>query len=215
MKMSNQTLFCPGIPGAGKTILASIVIDNLLTRYKDDTVVGVAYIYCNFQRYDEQNLEGLLAGLVKELARQQSSMPASVNELYNRYAKNRMRPSTDEISRTLHSVATSFSRLFLIIDALDECQMTDRSKFLSEVFSLQAKTKANIFATSRPSLDLERKFKDCISLEILASDEDVRRYLDGHMSRLLPFVSRRPDLQDEIKTEIGRAVKGMYERCLH
>ena len=28
LKTSKQTLFCPGIPGAGKTILTSIVIDR-------------------------------------------------------------------------------------------------------------------------------------------------------------------------------------------
>jgi hypothetical protein len=33
---SQQTLFCPGIPGAGKTILTSIVIDHLSTRFQND-----------------------------------------------------------------------------------------------------------------------------------------------------------------------------------
>jgi hypothetical protein len=47
-------------------------------------------------------------------------------------------------------------------------------------------------------------------LEIRANDEDVQRYLDGHMSRLPSFVLRRHDLQEEIKTEIIKAVDGMH-----
>jgi hypothetical protein len=33
---SKQTLFCPGIPGAGKTILISIIVDNLITRFQNN-----------------------------------------------------------------------------------------------------------------------------------------------------------------------------------
>ena len=208
----NQTLFCPGIPGAGKTIITAIVIDNLRIRYKDDTKVGIAYIYCNFRRQGEQKLEDLLASLLKQLAQEQLYLPDSIKDLYDCHKKKRTRPSADEISRALRSVAINFARLFLIVDALDECQITDRcrSKFLSEMFNLQARTGANLFATSRPILDIEREFKGCVSREILASNEDVRRYLDGHLSQLPAFVSKRPDLQEEIKNEITQAVEGMY-----
>src|SRR2546423_2350028 len=197
-----------GNPGAGKTIITAIVVDYLCTRYKDDTKVGIAYIYCNFRRQDEQNLESLLASILKQLAQEQPSIPGSIKDLHDSHEKKGTRPSPDEISRALHSVATNFSRVFLIVDALDECQMTDgcRSKLLSEMFSLRVKTGANLFATSRPILDIKKEFK----CEILPSDENVRRYLNGHMSQLPGFVEKRPDLQEEIKTAITGAVEGMY-----
>lgn len=70
--------------------------------------------------------------------------------------------------------------------------------------------KANFFATSRPTPHIEKEFRRCIPLEILARDDDVHSYLDGHMSQLPAFVSRRPDLQKEIKMEITRAIEGVY-----
>jgi hypothetical protein len=212
LEIDSQTLFCPGIPGAGKTIITAIVVDYLCTRYKGDTKVGIAYIYCNFRRQEEQKLESLLASILKQLAQEQPSIPGSIKDLHDRHEKNRTRPSTDEISRALHSVATNFSRVFLIVDALDECQMTDgcRLKLLSEMFSLRVKTGANLFATSRPILEIKKEFKSYVSCEILARDEDVRRYLNGHMSQLPGFVKKRPDLQEEIKTAIAGVVEGMY-----
>ena len=60
-------LFCPGIPGAGKTILTSIVVDDLTTRFSNDPSVGIAYVYCNFRRRDEQKAEELFASLLKQL----------------------------------------------------------------------------------------------------------------------------------------------------
>jgi hypothetical protein len=70
-----NALFCPGIPGAGKTILTSIVVDELTTRFAEDENVGIAYIFCNFRRQAEQNAEDLLMSLLKQLA--QSVGPTS------------------------------------------------------------------------------------------------------------------------------------------
>ena len=212
LKTDKQTLFCPGIPGAGKTILTSIVIDDLHSRFQDESSVGIAYLYCNFRRRDEQKAEGLLASLLKQLSQERPSLPDIVKTLYDHHKKKQTRPSFDEISRTLRSVAAMYSRVFFIVDALDECQASDRcrSKFLSEISSLQAKTRINFFATSRPIPGIEREFKGYPSREILASDKDVRRYLDGHMSDLPEFVLKRPDLQEEIKTKITGAVEGMH-----
>lgn len=46
------------------------------------------------------------------------------------------------VSRTLQSVADLYSRVFIIIDALDECQASHgcRARLLTEIFALLIKT---------------------------------------------------------------------------
>jgi NACHT domain len=207
-----QVLFCPGIPGAGKTILTAIVIDDLNTRFQNNPSVGIAYLYCNFRRRHEQKAEDLLASLLKQLAQDPSSIPNSAKTLYKRHKAKRTRPSFDEISTTLQSVAAMYSRVLIIVDALDECQVAGgcRTRFLTEIFDLQAKCGANLIATSRFIPEITNIFKGSMSLEIRASEEDVQRYLDGQMSRLPRFVAQSPELQEEIKIEICKAVGGMY-----
>jgi hypothetical protein len=68
LNIGKQALFCPGIPGAGKTILTSIIVDDLITRFQNDPTVNIVYIYCNFRRKDEQKIDDLLASLLKQLA---------------------------------------------------------------------------------------------------------------------------------------------------
>jgi hypothetical protein len=123
----------------------------------------------------------------------------------------RTRPSLDEISGVLQSVAATYSRVFIIVDALDECPISDgsRQKFLSCLFNLQAKCGANLFTTSRHIASIEKEFEGNVKLEIRASEEDVRRYLDGCMFRLPGFVVRNLELQEEIKTNIVQAIEGM------
>lgn len=205
-------MFCPGIPGAGKTILTSIVIDNLHRKF-DKTDVGVCYVYCNFRRQAEQGITDLLASLLKQLAENQPVLPEGVMDLYTRHKARRTRPSMDEVRQALHSLTVNMSstRLFIVIDALDECHASNgsRLRFLEAVFQVQATSGANVFATSRNIPEITDMFQKCISLEIYASDHDVRRYLDGHMDRLPSFVRRNRELQEEVKTGIVVAVKGM------
>lgn len=212
LNTSKQTLFCPGIPGAGKTILATIVIHNLITLFQNDPTINIAYIYCDFRRKHEQRVEDLLSSLLKQLVQEQPSLPHIVKGLYGRHRNKRTRPSLEEISMTLQSVTIMYSRVFIIVDALDECEVYDgcRARFLSEIFNFQAKCAANLFVTSRFIPEILDRFKNDVSLEIRARDEDVQRYLAGHMTRLPSFVSSSPGLEDEIKATISKAVDGMW-----
>ena len=212
LKANNQTLFCPGIPGAGKTILTSIVVSDLCHRFCHDTTIGIAYIYCNFKRKHEQTLEDLLLNLLKQLAQSQFSLPNIIKDLYERHQKNRTRPLFNEICEALQSMTAIYSSVFIIVDALDECQTSDacRTIFLSAIFTLQAKTRANLFVTSRYIPNIKKEFEGSTLLEIQASEEDIRRYLDGNMLQLPGFVTRSPKLQEEIKATIVKAVHGMY-----
>ena len=76
-------LFCPEVPGAGKTILTSFVVNYLYTKFQKDTDIGINYLYCNFRRRDEEKAEGLLASPLKQLAHGLPSLPESVKSPYD------------------------------------------------------------------------------------------------------------------------------------
>lgn len=211
LQADKQTLFCAGIPGAGKTILTSIVVDELTSRFGDDMQVGIAFLCCNFRRTHEQRSEDLVASLLKQLSRGLPTLPESVKSLHNKHKERRSRPSFDELSNALRSVAAGYQKAFIIVDALDECEATDgcRQKFLQDMFALVDKFGVNLFATSRSIPEVAAKFLTATKLEIRASPEDVRKYVDGSISRLPSFVGRSPELKEEVVTEIIKAVDGM------
>lgn len=203
----SQTLFCTGIPGAGKTILTSIVVDDLIAKFEKDNNVGIAFLYCNFRRHHEQKADNLLASLLKQLSERQPSLPEGVNSLYYSHNEKRTRPLYDEILRTLSFVAAQHTRVFFVVDALDECQ--DTARLLKELFNIQKKCRVNIFATSRPIPEIKEKFKGLPHVEVNAADEDVRRYLEGRIGQLQSFVQENRELQKDITTGIAEAVDGM------
>ena len=207
-----KTLFCPGMPGVGKTILTSIIVNDLEEKFPNPEVAAIVYIYCDFNRGDEQSIENLFSSLLKQLAQSQRHLPVPVRELYEKHRSKRTGPTLDEIYDVLQSVALKIPRVFIIIDALDEYLTSAgcRMKFLSEVFRLQSTTQASILATSRSIPEIAKRFEGSVSVEIRAKDDDIRRYLEDRIPELPSIVSRRRDLQVRIVTNITKAADGMY-----
>ncbi|SCV30566.1 related to ankyrin repeat [Fusarium fujikuroi] len=212
LKNSKRGLFCPGIPGSGKTIITAIVIDHLSASFQAQNSIGLAFIFCNFRRHHEQTLEDLLATLLKQLTQQQSPIPSSVRHLYKSCKKKGRRPSVEELSTALQFVSGLFTRTFLIIDALDECQTTSgcRNAFLDEMLVLQSRCGTNLLMTSRFIPEIAISVGSQTTLEIRPSDDDVRRYLDGRMLQLPGFIRHDLAFQGYIKEGIVRAVNGMF-----
>ncbi|KAF3185787.1 hypothetical protein TWF788_003836 [Orbilia oligospora] len=205
LESSRQTLFCPGFPGQGKTIMTSIIIENLQMRFRGDKTIGIAYLYFNFKRTNEENL---LASLLKQLSQNQPSIPDEVKSLYREFGHKR--PPKDKIYEVLQTLLSKLSKVFIVLDALDECNPADRSELLTELFHLQTKCGVNILATSRFIPDVEERFEGSIVLEVQGNPEDIYNYIGGRMPELRLCVRRDPGLQEEIKKGITEAVDGMF-----
>ncbi|EHK21973.1 uncharacterized protein TRIVIDRAFT_132487, partial [Trichoderma virens Gv29-8] len=212
VKKRKETLFCPGIPGAGKTILTSIVVDDLITHFGNNNSTGIAYIYCNFRRQYKQKAVDLLSSVLKQLSQKISSLPKPVKDLYNKHKEKRTRPSLEDIVGALQSVAAFYLRVYIVVDALDECQSSEgcRTEFLKEIFDLQKTSGANLFTTSRFIPEIVNSFSEHPSLEIRASEEDIKRYLDRHIKHLSGFAEWNQQLRDEVTKVILGAVDGMF-----
>lgn len=204
-----EILFCQGIPGAGKTILTSMAIDQLTTTFQDDMDTGIAYIYFDY-RQKEETPERLLRNLLKQLAQKRSSLPTCISAMYKQDTDQGIPPSLEAISLALQIVARDYSKIFILIDAIDECTNYNdcRTRFIEEILNLRNKSAANIFATSRPNTEIANRFKGGTFMEICARGEDIRQYLNGNMDHLLSD-SVRNDM--ELRTEIEKAIVGSVQ----
>ncbi|KAF9767936.1 hypothetical protein IL306_014831 [Fusarium sp. DS 682] len=214
LKTDDMVMFCPGIPGAGKTILTSIVVEELINRFRNNESIGIAFIYCDIQRKDEQKPEDLLASLLKQLCHCRSSLPEVVKSLYTTHRIKRTRPFFDELSRVLRTVALLYSRMFIIVDALDESQHQER--FLTETLALRHQIGANLFVTSRPISSIKERVEGCLSLNIYARDEDVKAYIDDHILELkILQENNNKDLKEDKKAELKAKIKSQVAGAVH
>ncbi|KAF2677088.1 hypothetical protein K458DRAFT_379052, partial [Lentithecium fluviatile CBS 122367] len=205
----NGTLFCRGIPGAGKTMLAAIVVDHLL-RGKQSDSVGVAYAYCNYKTQKEQDATGLLAAILKQLVQARPSVMEPVERL--NIAKQQGIPSVAEITTTLQAVLASFSTMYVIIDAMDECRDDDgtRGKLLTILGDLQVKTDLRLMVTSRFMLEIKDKFQKALRMEVRARGEDIAQFVAGQIYRLPKCIQHDTVLQRMVQSKIVGSVDGMF-----
>jgi hypothetical protein len=50
-------------------MIASIVVDHLFKKFRNDPGIGIAFLYCNFQQQQEQRLIDLFLSLLKQFPR--------------------------------------------------------------------------------------------------------------------------------------------------
>jgi NACHT domain len=201
-------LFCQGIPGAGKTMLASIAIDHISKIFQDHDI-GIAYIFCDFKDRANQTVVNLLGSILAQLLRKKVVIPSNIANLFARHLGLRTRPVADDIDELLHTEVNRHSSAYLIIDALDECDDAIRWLFVDRLRELQKFTNINLLVTSRHIPRVANEFGTATQLEIRAHEEDVRKYLQGQIFRLANCVQRNTSLQDFIINEIAKIVDGM------
>ncbi|KAH6603173.1 purine and uridine phosphorylase [Trichoderma cornu-damae] len=210
----SHVLYCPGIPGAGKTVLASAVVADVEDRFKQDATVAVAYIYFSSNQQCSQDLGSLMTSLLKQLSQRAPLLPETLRSLYKTYGKETKKPSRSEILSALRSVTDLFYRTFIIIDGFDKCQASVRSEFLSDFAKPGYWSRVNLCITSRPlpeiKAEIGTRFSYYNHLPIAAHKEDVHRYVDSHISRLQEFVRGDVKLQEKIKTDVSRAAGGVF-----
>ncbi|RYP66703.1 hypothetical protein DL771_007636 [Monosporascus sp. 5C6A] len=208
----DKTLFCPGIPGAGKTMMAAIAIDHLC-RTAQCHNTGVAYLFCNYKAQANQSAPSLLAALLKQLVQSRPDIAAPMTRIYDHHSK-RIRPSLDDISGALQSACSSYTAVHIVVDALDECADKDgeRGRLINKLRELQATTDVRLLFTSRFMPEITQNFQSNAILEVCASEEDVRRFVEGQMPRLPNCIQRDQQLKNAVQNKIVEAVDGMTKR---
>ncbi|KAJ0413510.1 hypothetical protein BJY00DRAFT_319712 [Aspergillus carlsbadensis] len=207
-------VWCPGLPGAGKTRLMSIVIDTLDHEPTAKNTIHT-YIYCNYARREEQTPATLLSSILLQVLQRSDdqALPADVLSLYESHKKYGTRPTSKELTGLLSKLTSPYDTVFIVIDALDECSESDDEtiRFVSTVRSIGPNVV--LLCSSRFSTTFETYFASTKKVEILARDEDITMFLDSQINqqmRLSKHVRSDPALRQEIIEFITGECQGMF-----
>ncbi|CAG8428470.1 unnamed protein product [Penicillium salamii] len=207
----SSTLFGTGMPGAGKTITSAIVVDNLKRIYGKEKDVGIAYLYCDPERNPDQSVKVLLASLLEQLCGGNPRFQNLARDCLGDVKDKPTAQQLDSISKALRLVASSYSRVFIVVDGLGEYNLEAgcRERLLSEIQSLKSKATINLFATARSTVAHEC-LKGCTSFIIEAEKEDIQRYLNSNIGQVPKFVGKDSPLQRDIEKSISLKAHGLY-----
>ena len=191
-------------------MLASRIIDHLKKLSGEENTATV-YIYCDYGKQEDQTAISLAENVTKQLLQHQVSIPERVQKIYQYHSEKVTRPNFEEVLEMTACSMVPLSRIFLIVDALDELGHTGkvRQTLIRHLRQLQDLHDLNLMTTSReiPHLALELHQPQC--MELRADPGDVRKYVEGQIGNLSKCVQRNANLQETIANTIVDSVDGM------
>ena len=174
-------LWLHGMPGCGKSILFSSVVENLLEFCDDDPGKAIAYFYFDFQDVEKQSSDLMIRSLISQLSQQCTRIPEPLKNLISsdKYRK----PPREALLQALKQLIKEIPDCFILLDALDEC--SDRLE-LMELIQTMAEWRydsLHLLVTSRnerdigDSIQLFAKDEDFIALESETVNKDIGAYV--------------------------------------
>jgi len=184
----------------------SIVVNHLQTLSEENDSVVTTFIYCNYKEQAEQTVSNLVASLLKQIVQGRRAISDDVKSFFERHQRQTSRPTPDQLTNVLISEIRTLSKVFIVVDALDECREDDatRAQLLQVLRSLPRQV--NLMVTSRNLPSIGRDFEGAKRLHICAKDDDMKAYIEGRIA----FGPRHlKNLQETIVSKIVENAKGM------
>lgn len=189
-------------------------MENTIAHHEGSSGTAVVYFYFDFKDSTKQTTVGMLGSLVFQLLEKLDGIPAAVEEIFKKYHYHQL-PTEPELLELLKSVLGSFTRSFIIIDALDES--TERRTLLSAISQLVTSPdlqSTSFLFTSRKEYDIDNEFSKhpiwpvCIETDQVAAD--VKLYLVEQIEKDDRLRMLQPGLKDHIILTLAERAKGMY-----
>lgn len=113
-------LWIKGKPGSGKSTLAATIIDRLQTDNR-----AIAYFFCRFSNDTKRTLASIMGTWLWQILEQ---MPELTEKALRRRTKGSgVRSQSSNINLALEEVlAAALTRVFLVLDGLDECETASK-----------------------------------------------------------------------------------------
>lgn len=209
----NALLSIVGIPGSGKTILASSIIAELEEKYlsADSTVL---YFYFEFSDRQKQSIDGCIASLILQLALISDNFSHVLN-LYTDCGQGKRTPNLSELLNVLELGAKLAKKVYLVFDALDECAEEDvMMRLISEqLHSMHGGISTLITSRKKPELDIDGFNGLIVSINVQQDliDPDIQTCIRtrlAHNTRLARWC-KDEKLRREIESTLMAGANGM------
>jgi hypothetical protein len=131
--------------------------------------------------------------------------------LYDEYHRCGTRPNVRQTLELLRCETEKISKVFVVIDALDECHEKMRENLVAETRWLPANV--HLLVTSRPLDTITEEFEGILKLEIAARDEDLKTYIENRIHderHLAKTVGNDEALKQRITETVLAKTQKMY-----
>ncbi|KAI1388967.1 uncharacterized protein F4822DRAFT_263886 [Hypoxylon trugodes] len=227
----STTLWLHGIPGAGKTRLATRVVDDISsTLDTTSNSEGFAYFFCDRNRSDRQDPGSVLRSLIRQLSSKPEIVRAKSGQseldimdcTRQRYHGKKAtgfassRFTIEECRDLLNDISKGYAQITVLIDGLDECDHKSRHLLIDALDDVVSTSPGlvKVFIASRDDDDIKQKYGGGHNLRIQASDNqaDIDKYVAHKIDQTKWCrTGMPPEMRDEVIQTFRRKSQGMFQ----
>lgn len=205
-----RCLWIHGIPGAGKSVLMSHIIEQVKQYCEASTSKCVSVYYYCFYGHNQDEAAPFLRWLLAQLCRQADRIPLSIHNA----CKPLVMPSIKVLLEAVRDISGDFDRVYVLLDAIDESNPKEDLLGVLRTFITDPRfEKLQLLASSRRYEEIKR-IMEKISMPISMSneyiEEDIRRNVHSLLHTNSKFSQWPDDLLCEVENTVPKKAEGMY-----
>ena len=188
------------------------MIDSLCDQTGEENI-AVAAFYCDFLSQQEQTINNILGAILKQLV-SRGVIAKDLRDLFQKAKKEvgGRGPRLADLMGMLRTAIASQPRVFICIDALDECLpkcLPELLESLSDIIRDSPDTR--MFLTGRPHVkeDIQGYFTRAVVIPISPNTGDIRNYLEMKLDRDAEPGAMSNDLRADIVRVILEKISDM------
>ncbi|KAK7042771.1 ankyrin [Favolaschia claudopus] len=200
-------LWCHSKPGAGKTVLSSVIIDDLQQKYRNNPDIPVLFFYCEYDNPEKRQTSRLVASILDQLMYNPDVL-ALVKDTWMNESPNLQHLGCKNLQSLIMQLLQQSSRSFIVIDGLDECDNPD------EVTSILVDLAASscILITSRTETEEIGTIlgqQDQIHITPSNVQTDIEFFVAASLHKHRRISKRSPEIKQQITKVLSRSANGM------
>jgi hypothetical protein len=180
-----------GLPGCGKTVLSSTVVEHLQKTGK------CLYFYITFLEREMLSLNSLLCSLIWQLSAQHEPSALMLKELritcQSKSKGEEQKPTTNELVQLFNGMLQLGQETWIVIDALDECLTEGKREDFKRLIAwireivLEKHDNLHLLVTSRNENEIRDGLsavtspETSISIEGRGLDNDIKDYVQARI----------------------------------
>lgn len=215
LSRQRRTIWVHGIPGAGKTVLASYLIQQTIKHCESlqNNRIACVYYYCLFrhgqgERQDECG--PFLSWIVSQLCRKANCIPQNLVNFHQQSCS----PDLDALKDALVALLRGFDYVYVVLDAADESfPREDLLALVQDLATHPNLENIQLLVTSRRYADIEKILRPLSEPSLPMSnsvvDSDIRIYATAILARIDRIRNWPDDLKRDILEGLVHGAQGM------
>lgn len=208
----HSKIWLHGIPGCGKTVFASAVVETLTEICHKDQNQLLAYYFFEFASREKGTNSSFLCAVLSQLVAQRKAIPDAVQRLYEENYEGIRKPSEPALLGTLREVLEETQHVYIIVDAIDECENRAETLEVLRKLALWNLQGLHLMVTSRSERDFEDSFQGFhqIGLEAEEHNKDIERYVRQRLLEEREWHKWSAEVQQQITAVVVEKAEDMF-----